>query len=321
MGWTYPTSWSAFPDEGWMPALQLRVTREGWDAFVAVKGNLIAPSQQDTRQWLSAMGGGGFLLAPGLRVQVQGSVSQHSVLEGWGLETAAYGMAARLLHTHGAPIGTHADFGLMRGAPELYEELVRPQTWEDGTASHLSVELGHLWLEQWMKGFAAPPLGAAFSLAVEGRVRWNRLRLHALLLGRDPLVLVFDRRATTQLPWPTSLLPGEERFPELGLTLGADYHLPTWGLTPGLAVRAMRLGALYGSAYFAADDWQLRGNPSPWLYNPGANGTLSAFALSVRPSLTWEPTRWLSLVGEVAHTLYLRDDSVLTFTALVQARL
>ncbi|WP_164017113.1 hypothetical protein [Pyxidicoccus trucidator] len=140
------------------------------------------------------------------------------------------------------------DFGLYGTSPALFEEVFQPERYSEGLSHSVSLEATHTLLhgvEDLGVTESGFPLMRPRSIrtnrvALDARLRWNRLRLHGLGLVRSAGAVVQEDADL----W-TEFFRGTRRRPELGLSLGADYHLPSHGLTPGLGVRVLSPAGLF----------------------------------------------------------------------------
>ncbi|MCI0572258.1 MAG: hypothetical protein L0Y66_16000, partial [Myxococcaceae bacterium] len=264
LGWSYPASLGGgiYAGRPAVPGVRAEVTRTRWYAFAALK----TPGRPaPAGQWLLApMAGAGLAVLPSLRAEAQaGLFPGDPSYEGTWITSDGIrsnvpipgshpaidpghvrGLSGRLLHQQGEPIGSSVDFGLRGRAPEVFEESFRRERYPGGLAYSVSLEATHASLAlparqtMDMNGNPStlPPLTAsANALALEARIRWDWLRVHALALARSAAFVLADDGAL----W-TTLRQAPAREPELGMTLGADYHLPEAGLTPGLVLRLTR---------------------------------------------------------------------------------
>jgi hypothetical protein len=337
LGWSYPATLGggAYVRRDAVSGLRAEVTRTRWYAFAAVKtpGRLAIGGQ-----WKFApMAGVGLAPLPSLRAEIQAGLVPRDprvtpypglvapITDNWngsldglgelgssgtGDTGHVRGLTARLLHQQGGPIGPSVDFGLRGRAPEVFEESFARERYPGGVAYSVSLEATHANLvlpaAQGVDGnlqtVELPALEAsANALALEARVRWGWLRVHALALTRSAAFVVADDGALWGI-----LRQAPEREPELGLTVGADYHLPEAGLTPGFVLRWVRPAALRNERDFGPT-WVLLSPMDVRMGLPG--GDIPSPVLSARASLKWDLVPLFAVVGEVSYTQNLGESS------------
>ena len=117
---------------------------------------------------------------------------------------------------------------------------------------------------------------AATAVALQGRLKWNYLRLNLLGLYRSLSFIQFE---VPGLPPYKDFPDGTVLQPEMFIALGADYHIRSLRLTPGIIFGVQQ------PASFRSPDLALGGNNPP----PGLTGTRTVVVrdvnvLSILPS-------------------------------------
>ncbi|MFP2898198.1 hypothetical protein [Corallococcus sp. 4LFB] len=247
MGFTWPVSWErqAFARRtGNESALELRLSRRRWDAFVALKSARVTDDLllEAPRQY--ALLAGGFLdVTPELRLALKGTVldrGQVPVAGNVGIElhVPVRGASLGALWHRGEPVGNNVDLTLYSGDPTFFERFFQPETYPGGFGASVSLE-GSLVSQ----GLLAPDSSLQLSTqtagagALEARVKQGFWRAHALAYVRT---LSFIQVDVPGFPPYRDFLSDAETRAEVSGTLSSDYHLQAWGLTPGLLVRVTR---------------------------------------------------------------------------------
>ncbi|HZI12182.1 MAG TPA: hypothetical protein VE153_17495 [Myxococcus sp.] len=320
LGWAQPATWGGNffgrfeqTSRGRVstPAAVLQARGAGWHVFAALK----TPGWLDS---LAPMVGAGVSLPMSLRAEVQAAHLQRHHYFYPGLVTPddaqfgdaplqeppttglgkpyVQGASARLVHARGEAIGNPVDFGLYGRAPTLFDEVLRPEPSSEGVSHSVSLEATHAvmytnWGNTPLKRRTHTNL-----LALDARLRWNGVRLFALGLVRGAGAVVME----DSYLW-SDYTRGTRRRAELGMSLGADYHLASLGLTPGLGLRVVRPAAHLrpANAYSEASWWLIS---SEGLARVLPQGSEPRPVMSARASLKWNLLRQVSAVGELAYT-------------------
>ncbi|RKG98243.1 hypothetical protein [Corallococcus carmarthensis] len=248
MGFSYPVTWErqAFPRRMTAEsALELRLSRRRWDAFVALKSAPVLDDLLLEAPRRYALLAGGFLdVTSELRLAVKGTVLDRgqipaAAIQGVELHVPVRGASLGAVWHRGAPVGNNVDLKLYTGDPTFFERFFQPETYPGGFAASVSLE-GSLVSQGLVDPGTAPPqlstqTGGAGAL--EARVKQGFWRAHALAYVRTLSFIQLD--APGFPPYQDFLLDAETHA-EVSGTLGSDYHLQAWGLTPGLLVRVTR---------------------------------------------------------------------------------
>lgn len=245
MGFSYPVTWEreAFPRRtGSESALELRLARSRWDAFVALKSATVLNELklEDARHY-ALLAGGSLEVTPEVRLALKGTwldrgLAPGGAIQGIELPVQVKGASAQAAWHRGAPIGSSVDLSLYAGDPTFFERFFLPETWTGDFAASVSLE-GNLVSQQLQDPDVAPAQGLdelSYSAALDARLKQGFWRLHALAYLRTPAFIQVDAPG---LPPFRALSDDAETRTEVSGTLGGDYHIAAWGLTPGLLAR------------------------------------------------------------------------------------
>ncbi|NOK08980.1 hypothetical protein [Corallococcus exercitus] len=247
MGFTYPVTWErqAFPRRaGTESALELRLSRQRWDAFVALKSASVVNDLEFSASRHYALLAGGFLdVTPELRLAVKGTVLNRGQIPAAAnldveLDVPVRGASLGVAWHRGAPVGNNVDLRLYTGDPTFFERFFDPETYPGGFAASVSLE-GSIVSQGLMDpgNFFQQSKQTSGAAALEARVKQGFWRAHALAYVRTPGFIQVD---VPGLPPYQDFLSDVETRAEVSGTLSTDYHLQAWGLTPGLLVRVTR---------------------------------------------------------------------------------
>ncbi|RKH67063.1 hypothetical protein D7V93_03580 [Corallococcus llansteffanensis] len=319
MGFSYPVTWEreAFPRRSSTEsALELSLSRRRWDAFVAIKSAAVLNelALEDARHYALLLGGA-LDVTPEVRLALKGTwlnrgQAPGAAVQGTELKIKVKGASAQASWHRGAPIGSSVDLSLYSGDPTFFERFFLPETWPGDFAASVSLE-GNLVSQQLQNPDVAPPQPRdelSHSAALEARLKQGFWRLHALAYLRTPAFIQVDAPG---LPPYQAFSDDTETHTEVSGTLGGDYHIAAWGLTPGLLARVTlpatlqydQQGPLVGSERLVV----LRG--------PNKLSILPA-GVERRPVLTVKATaRWDlgTVAGVLAEVSYERDPNRSTF--------
>ncbi|RKG58957.1 hypothetical protein D7X30_15415 [Corallococcus sp. AB011P] len=252
MGFTYPVTWErqAFPRRSAAEsALELRLSRQRWDAFVALKSAPVFDDLELEASRRYALLAGGFLdVTPEVRLAAKGTVLDRGQIPGvanLGIEmhVPVRGASLGAVWHRGAPIGNNVDLALYQGDPTFFERFFQPETYPGGFAASVSLE-GSIVSQGLHDRETDPPQrrtqpsGAG---ALEARVKQGFWRAHVLAYVRS---LGFIQVDVPGFPPYQAFMSDAETRAEVSGTLSSDYHLQDWGLTPGLLVRVTRPASL-----------------------------------------------------------------------------
>jgi len=228
--------------------LSLRLTRRAWYAFTAVKSTMkLNPLELESYRQYTVMVGGGLDLLPLLRVEAEGSHADLGLVPGdanQGIRAPvdAWGAAARLLFHQGIPIGPPTDFERYQHDPGRWEEQLAPEAYDGGLSSSVSAEALSL-SQHGLDGavFGQPVNETSVGYALEGRVKWKKLR--GFLRGQyRPAALLWTD--APGLPPYKAISAAGTTHGELSATATADWHFARTGLTPGLSFGVLRPASL-----------------------------------------------------------------------------
>jgi hypothetical protein len=310
MGFEQPVTWArqAFPvaDGGGEPALEFRLSRQRWEAYAAVKSARVANALELTAERrLALMAGAGVDVTSAFRLELEATSVDRGLAPapatvGEELPVVARGLSGRLQWHEGAPVGPNVDLSLYSGDPTFFERFFQPEAYPGGFAATVGLE-GSLVSQQ----LESPETGDeedefASAAALVARMKWNFLRVHALAYYRTASFIQVD---VPGFPPYTAFLEESEPRSEVSGSVGADYHLQEWGLTPGLLLRATMPAAFTN-----------RVGPIPNLEDrvvvlQGRNflsflpiGEDRKLVLTAKATLRWDLGTVAGLVGEVFYT-------------------
>ncbi|MCK8497408.1 hypothetical protein [Myxococcus fulvus] len=315
LGSVYPVTWGrdVFPsgDSSSEPAVELRLVRQRWAAFVALKSAELTTWELERARHYAVLAGGRVELAPGLGVELEGMYVDRGDSPGLAnmgreLSVILRGGSARVFWSRGEPIGDNVDLSLFRGDPTFFERFFTPSASSTGGSASLSLE-GSLIsqdLENPAGGFGklAETSQAA---ALDGRLRLGAWRVHALAWFRTASFLQLDGPGL-----PPFMAFAHEADPraEVSGSLGVDYHLADWGLTPGLLAR-VTLPAAFSSAEALGVDrvFIVQGRNQFQVLPVGED---RARVLTLKATARWDLGRVAGVVGEIS---YVNDPNQTEF--------
>ncbi|MBU8898242.1 hypothetical protein KRR26_21770 [Corallococcus sp. M34] len=267
LGYAYRISWGGsgiFTNRSansGAPGAKLQITRDRWYAYVGGKTSLVLNDlilEQETLY--GVMAGAGWDILDTLRVEGGWGYFQKGIVPGLanqGIEAAvnATGASAQIVYHVGVPVGTSVDFKLYKNDPEIYQRFFAPEQYPGGLSYSVSLEGSYLsqTLQDPDKFGATKPQGAT-AMALQARAKFDFLRLNVLGLYRSLSFIQFE---VPGLPPFQNFPKGTELKPEMFVAVGADYHLPTLHLTPGII-----LGVQQPASYRSPDS-TLGGNNPP----------------------------------------------------------
>ncbi|WP_375760942.1 hypothetical protein [Corallococcus exercitus] len=318
MGFTYPVTWerTAFPrHSGTESALELRLSRRRWDAFVALKSaNVLDELALEASRRYSLLAGGFLDVTPELRLAAKGTVLNRgqvpgAATQGVELHVPVRGASLGALWHRGEPVGNNVDLTLYTGDPTFFERFFQPETYPGGFSASVSLE-GSLVSQGLVDPETAPPQGRTQTSgagAMEARVKQGFWRAHALAYVRTPGFIQVDAPGFP----PYQDFPSDtEKRAEVSGTLSSDYHLQDWGLTPGLLVRVTRPASL-GNVFVG-----IPGNTSTAVFQGPNRFTLLPEGVDPKLVVTAKATaRWdlETVAGVLAEVSYTHDPNQTTF--------
>ncbi|GHG62936.1 hypothetical protein [Comamonas sp. JC664] len=251
MGYENPVVWGRQTtlirrEEGGEPGMELRLSRQRWEAFAAAKAPRLANGLTlEHERRLMFLAGAGLNLTRAFRAEIQaahfGRPPSGAMSEGGkDLDLNTYGVSGRVQWRQGVPVGTNVDLALYEGDPTFFERFFAPEVYPGGFGAHLALE-GSFVSQRLLDADASEPgitrRQPAHAAALVARFKWDLLRVHALAYYKTPAFIFIDMPGFPPgLALSNRMQPAAER----SATLGADYHLRAWGLTPGLLLRATR---------------------------------------------------------------------------------
>lgn len=317
MGYENPVVWGRQAtltrrEEGGEPGLELRLSRQRWDAFAAAKAPRMADGLTlDRERRIMAMAGAGLNLTQAFRAELEAahfsrSPSGPTAAGGEEHDLSTLGVSGRVQWRQGVPVGTNVDLELYEGDPTFFERFFAPDVYPGGFGAHVALE-GSFVSQQLLDSDASEPgivrRQPAHAAALVARFKWDLLRVHALAYYKTPTFIFIN---TPGFPPGQTLRDWMTPKAERSATVGADYHLRDWGLTPGLLLRAT-LPASLASAF------QGTGLPMGHAIVRGT-GQLSFVPEGEEPGLiltTKATARWDlgEVAGVLAEVFYTRDPN------------
>ncbi|WP_426753993.1 hypothetical protein [Myxococcus sp. Y35] len=321
MGYENPVAWGRqpyrSPQPGGEPGLELSLSRRRWDAFVAAKSARVNNGLTlETERRLMLMAGAGVDVSPGFRAEVKVANVDRGPAPGaggMGIESPihARGVSGRLLWHHGVPVGSNVDLALYEGDPTFFERFFVPDVYPGGFGA--SVALEGSYVSQQLLDTASLDPGetrkeSAHAAALVARFKWDLLRLHALAYYRTATFITVDMPG---FPYDQAQAPETQLQSELSATVGVDYFLRDWGLTPGLLVRVTApatLERIYPlSPGLPISPLVLRGPNQVSMLPAGEDRGL---ILTARATALWDLGE---AVGVLAELFYTRDPNQTIF--------
>lgn len=267
LGYAYKISWggsdifSSRAQSDGVPGVRLQVTRNNWYVYAGGKtAQLLNDFILEKERVYGFMAGGGVDITPWLRIDAGGGYFQKGIIPGLANQgivapVNSAGASAQIVYHRGAPVGTSIDFRLYRNDPDIYEKFFAPEVYPGGVSVLVSAEA--TYLTQSLENpdvFARTQLQAATAFALQGRLKWNYMRINLLGLYRSLSYIQFN---VPGLPPYKDFPTGTALAPEMFAAVGVDYHFPRIHLTPGL------IGGVQLPATFKAPQTVLGGNNPP----------------------------------------------------------
>ncbi|HZI10994.1 MAG TPA: hypothetical protein VE153_11445 [Myxococcus sp.] len=320
LGYEHPVTWArqAFPvrEPGGEPALELRLDRKRWNAWVAAKSARVNDQLElEVKRRLGVLVGGGVDVVPSLRVELKAGTVDRGPAPGPAtlgeeLPVRARGVSGRVQWQHGAPVGTQVDLSLYEGDPAFFERFFTPETYPGGVAATVALEgsLGSQRLEDPERSPGTAKDESFQSAALVARLKADFLRVHALAYYRTATFLQAD---VPGFPPFQAFTDDNEPRSEVSATLGVDYRLEELGLTPGLLVRATVPAAFTSQGIqglpTAERVFVLLGRNRLYVLPEGEDRQP---VLTVKATLRWDLGTVAGVLGELAYT---RDPNRTTF--------
>ncbi|XXF75824.1 hypothetical protein P2318_22550 [Myxococcaceae bacterium GXIMD 01537] len=273
LGYAYRISWGGsgvFTNRATadgVPGAKLQVTRDNWYAFVGGKTALVLNELILEKETLyGVLAGAGWDIIPTFRIEASGGYFEKGIIPGLanqGIEAPvrSAGVSAQATYHVGVPVGTSIDFRLYRNDPDVYQKFFAPEQYPGGLA--YSVSLEGSYLTQTLEDpdvFGRTVPQPALALALQARAKLNYWRFHLLGLYRDLSYIQFE---VPGLPPFRDFPEGTKKNAEMFLAAGADFHIPSLHLTPGIVLGVQQ------PASFRSPELQLGGNNPP----PALTGT------------------------------------------------
>ncbi|HEY3447143.1 MAG TPA: hypothetical protein VGK67_12295 [Myxococcales bacterium] len=322
LGWEYPvaSSLALSGTSGTTTGADLRLSREGWYAFVSAKSLMrLDDKVHEQFRKFTVLGGGGYDVLRVLRLEVQAAYAELGVnpttsVLGKPVDEAA--LAARASYHYGLPVGPPSDWQRFRNDPAVWEKLLRPEVYPGGLAVTAAVE--GLYVQQ--RGLADPDeFGKTLEIpssavAGEVRVRWDELRAFARAQHRT---LSFLGLSVPGFPPFHGFPDGTRLAGETTVSAAVDYHFERAHLTPGIGG-----GVVLPATYTTSGDMG-GNNPPP---QPAAERTVVVsdgyYSPSILPSGVsarpiWNAALTLRLdferISAIAEGVYTRNANRYTF--------
>lgn len=247
LGYAYKISWGGssifgtYAQRNGVPGAKIQLTRDRWHAYVGAKSSLIFDDivKEEIRAY-GAIAGGGVDILPWLRMDAGGGYFQKGVVpslavQGVRAPVNALGASAQVVaHTPGTSVGTSIDLRLYHNDPEVYQRFFAPEPYPGGLSYTASLEASRLvqtLADPDEFGRTVPQ--TADAVALQGRVKYDFLRVHLLALYRTLSFIQFN---VPSIPPYFDFPEGTDVNPEMFVAVGADYHFPALHLTPGFIV-------------------------------------------------------------------------------------
>ncbi|RKG93695.1 hypothetical protein [Corallococcus terminator] len=317
MGFSYPVTWErqSFPRRsGNEPALELRLSRRRWSVFAATKAaSVINDLELKAQSRFALLAGGAVELTPELGLALKATHLNRGVvptLAAQGIEESmpVYGVSLGASWHRGAPIGNSVDLSLYSGDPTFFERFFQPDTYPGDFAASVSLE-GSLVSQRLVDADALLEMRSELGQAAALDARWRQgfFRLHALAFLRTASFLQVDAPG---VPPYQALQRDADPRAEVSGTLSGDYHLPDWGLTPGLLVRVALPAAFQAQQVLGpvSDTTLVIRGPNQFFILP--DGEDRRAVLTLKATARWDLG---SVAGVLAEVSYVRDPNRTTF--------
>jgi len=337
------------------PGIKVEWDTDGAYAFVGAKTGQAEQRHADGTLELDtvwgALGGAGVDVTETLRIEGGAGFFRRGIIDRPELEVPngqgrltlapwqAFGGSAQVTYHVGAPIGVPIDFELYRNDPLEREVFFKLEEYPGGVSLMVQSELN--WVAQTLQDFDR----AASSVIQQGRsadlvvkVKVDRARFFALGVYRD---LAYVTLNIPSYPPFVSFPRGIKAMPEAFVSLGADYALEGWHVTPGFSLGAKMpayLTSRLNAGSTPADGAQtmvFRSVSDIALLNPGDK---VALILAGKVTLRWDLSEMLAFAGELqasydrnrrvlaqdptgVSTRQRTDPKIFGFCTLLQARL
>ena len=309
MGFTYPVTWErqAFLRRaGNESALELRLTRRRWEAFVAVKSAAVLDDLLLEYSRRYALLAGGFLdVTPELRLALKGTVLDRGQIPTNGvsdieLHQPVRGASLGAVWHRGAPIGNNVDLALYQGDPTFFERFFQPETYPGGFAASVSLEgsyVSQALLDP--ESFRQRTTQTGGAGALEARVKHGFWRAHALAYART---LSFIQVDVPGFPPYQDFQDDSEASAEVSGTLSTDYHLQDWGLTPGLLVRFTRPASLWSAPVGLPERNYTAVFRGPNMITLLPSGDDPGLVVTLKATARWDLGKVAGVLAEVSYT-------------------
>ncbi len=317
MGFTWPVTWErqAFPRRSGVPtgsesALELRLSRRHWDAFVALKSaNMLDDLSLNVSRRYALLAGGFVDVAPELRLAAKGTAFNRGPIPsaaevGYEVHAPVYGASLGAAWHRGAPVGNNVDLALYQDDPTFFERFFQPETYPGGFGASVSLE-GSLVSQGLLNpdGFMERTMQTGGAGALEARVKQGFWRAHALAYVRT---LSFTQGDVPGFPPYRAFPRDSETRAEVSATLSSDYHLQDWGLTPGLLVRITRPASLRNAPVLPTDRHYTAVFQRPNVISLLPEGDDPGLVVTVKATARWDLG---AIVGVLAEVSYAHDPN------------
>lgn len=239
LGWDYPVA-STLDLAGYSDPTTgavLRLSREGWHAFVASKSQLrLDDKEHEQYRRYTVLAGGGYDVLRVLLLEAHAAYAQLGVnptTSVLGMPMDELAAAARASYRYGLPVGPPSDWQRYRADPGVWEKVLEPEVYPGGLAVTATVE-GLYVLQRGLADpdeFGETTQVSAGAVAGEVRVRWYELRVFARAQYRTLSLLALR---TPGFPPYQDFPEGTRLAGETAVSAAVDYHFERAHLTPGL---------------------------------------------------------------------------------------
>ncbi|MBN2497186.1 MAG: hypothetical protein JXR96_21515 [Deltaproteobacteria bacterium] len=315
LGYSYKISWGGsgiFPlNYGLVPAAKLQFNWDYAYGFVGMKTSQINEHVGDTEQTelvtnYGVLGGGGVDIE-GIRAEVNGGYFTRGVFQHEGVRGEpiyGFGMSYQVGYHMGMPIGSSIDFKLYENDPDREIKFFSPEEYGTGLSFVVKHEGSFLWQtleDPDLYGTTVNQMAMAFD--VNAALKWGYLRVHLDAMYRTLSFLLYEVPSFT----PYQEFPdAAEAEGEFFAALGADYHLASLRLTPGIKFGVQKPATFtienlnVGGAEFAGKRTVVVRDVASRSILPVNEG--AALIWSVKANVKWDISEILALVGEVYFT-------------------
>ena len=307
-------------------------------AFVAVKSALVSnEARHEDERRFTFFFGGGFDLLSHLSIEAEGAHADDGLNPEpfvLGTPLLSWSVAGRVRYHRGSPIGPPTDFDRYRNDPAVWENLLRPETYDGRLSASLGAEVLYVLqggLASVNPGESVASPQPATGVAVEGRLKWNRTRIFLRGQLRTLSLLFADQPG---FPVLRALPDAAQRSSALSATVAVDHHFDVAHLTPGLRFELTRPAALSLESSPLGPETYVFDDAGTFTVLPSDQSPLPTFRIAATARADLGP---LSALGEAFYThdgnrttfrdnneglseIVSDDPSTYGFDVLIQAR-